>query len=84
MNEAKENLHMHAMEFGDLVHKLMPTITQETATQIMSDHMNGTLAIVDAHANGDSAKELTDINQAKAQGVQFANALADGALAARQ
>jgi hypothetical protein len=79
MNEAKENLRMHAMEFGDLVHKLMPTISKETATQLMSDHMSGTLEIVDAHAIGDTAKELTAINQAKAQGIQFANTLADGA-----
>jgi hypothetical protein len=84
MNEAKEDLRMHAMQFGDQVHKLLPTISVETATQLMSDHMTGTLAIVDAHANGDSAKELTLINQAQAQAVQFANTLADGATAATQ
>lgn len=84
MNKAKEDLRMHAIAFGDLVNKLMPTISRESATQLMSDHMSITIAVIDAHANGDAEKELSEIHHAKAQGVQFANALADGANAATQ
>lgn len=37
MNTAKENLSMHAMEFGEITHKLMPSISEQRATELMSD-----------------------------------------------
>lgn len=80
---AKENLKMHAMDFGNLANKLMPTISEEKGTKLMNDHVNLTLAIVDAHASGDRSKKLEAMYRANQQALQFAGELAKGADAAK-
>jgi hypothetical protein len=84
MNTAKENLQMHAMDFGNLVHKLMPTISEERGTELMNAHANLTLAVIDAHAKRDNAKGLEAARAANTQAIQFAEELAKGAEAARK
>jgi hypothetical protein len=79
MNTAKENLRMHAMEFGDLANKLMPTISKTRGTQLMTDHISLTLAIIDDHAKGDNEKLQTDKKNATMQAEKFAEELARGA-----
>lgn len=79
MNAAKEHLQMHAMEFGELTHKLMPSISEVKGTALMNDHAALTLAIVDAHAKGDTAQKLIEMSNANTQALQFAEELATGA-----
>jgi hypothetical protein len=79
INIAKENLQMHAMDFGNLAHKLMPTISEQRGTELMNEHVTLTLAIVDAHAKGDTAKKLQLMKDANAQALRFSGELAKGA-----
>lgn len=79
MNTAKENLQMHAMDFGNLIHKLMPTISEERGTALMDEHEKLTLVIIDTHAEGDTAAKRNAIRNANAQAVTFAEALSNGA-----
>lgn len=79
MSTAKENLQMHALDFGKLVHKLMPSISEQRGTQLMNDHAALTLGIVDAHASGNAANKLEAVKNAKIQATEFADELAWGA-----
>ena len=84
MNTAKENLQMHAMDFGNLANKLMPSISEQRGTELMNEHVTLTLAIIDAHAKGDTAQKLRLIKAANAQALRFADELAKGAEAANK
>jgi hypothetical protein len=79
VNIAKENLHMQAMDFGNLVHKIMPSISEQRGIELMNEHATLTLSIIDAHAKGDTSKKLNAMENANAQALIFAEELGAGA-----
>ena len=73
--EARNNLQMHAEDFGNAVNALIPNVPAENATGAMNEHANLTLSIIDAHAEENTAEKMALSTQASAQAAGFAETL---------
>jgi len=78
MNQAKQNLQTIATKMGDLFGGVSKNLSSSTVSNMMTQHITDTLALVDAAAQGNSTQVA---NMAKAgydQAGQFADTLARG------
>lgn len=78
MDEARQNLSAIANELGDLLDSKGNSLKAPTVTSLMNEHVNGTLAIVDAVAQGDSTQASDLMKNGYDQAGRFADALARG------
>lgn len=75
MQQAHDNLEMHAEEFGPLMNSLVPSLSANRATQLMNEHVDLTLSVIDAHAEENTTEKLARSAQASTQAAEFAEAI---------
>lgn len=78
MNTARANLNSIAVNIGNVFDQAGTTLDAETITRHMMDHSNGTLALVDAHADGDTAAKADLLKNGYDQAGIFADSLVHG------
>lgn len=76
--DAKAGLDTQADKMGEMINKLLPSISPEHGTDLMKEHIDLTLSIIDAHAKGDSVTYAAEVAKAAAQATKFGSELADG------
>jgi hypothetical protein len=78
MNEARQNLAVIANDLGELLDSKGNNLNAPTVTSLMMEHVNGTLSIVDAVAESDTAQAADLMKMGYDQAGRFADALARG------
>lgn len=73
--QAQNNLEMHSREFGRIVNNLLPDVSEDRATQAMTEHVNLTLGIINAHSEEDDSEKATLSLRASTQAAEFAEIL---------
>jgi hypothetical protein len=76
-NRAKENLQMQAMDFGNLIHKLLPTISEQKGTTLMDNQNIAMIKVIETHAQGNTLIKANAIEKANTQALQFAEELSE-------
>lgn len=75
--QARGNLARQATEMGTMVNQWIPALPADRFTQLMNEHVDLTLSIIEAHASGDNAAKATQTAKASTQAVGFANTITD-------
>lgn len=76
MDSAKQNLNKIAQDFGTLL--ASQNLPASTITNLFNEHISGTLALVDAHADDDQTKEANLIKVAYDQAGKMAAEFSTG------
>ncbi len=77
MNNVKADLANQSQQMGITLNQIIPNLPPQQAASLVQEHINLTLAIVDAHAAGDLGNQASLMTQASTQAIKFANAIAD-------
>ncbi len=75
--QARAKLSEHSLEMASALNKQIPELSTDQAANLMNEHIDLTLGIIEAHARGDSATQTTLTAKASTQAVGFANAIID-------
>ncbi len=75
MNTARANLYTIASQMGNLLGKASKNVSSQTITNLMTSHIDGTLAFVDAIASGNETTAANLMKQGYDQAGQFADGL---------
>lgn len=76
--KARENLSMHSVMMATELNRVVSSLPTPKIEQLMNQHIDLTLAVVDAHAAGDTAEKLSRSTQASTQAVEFADEIIGG------
>jgi hypothetical protein len=77
MADAKHNLTAQAQHMGIMINNLLPKVPADQAQQLMQEHGDLTLSIIDAHAKGDSQAKLVQMEKANDNAIKMASILAN-------
>jgi hypothetical protein len=78
VDQARGNLTNHAADMGVMINRLFPSLKADQIKNIMNEHIDLTLSIIEAHSRGDSDQKLSKMDQATDQAIRFASTLAEG------
>lgn len=76
--EARAALSMHAQAMGRMTQMISPNFSEELVRQLMEEHIDLTLGIIEAHSRGDMTERTKLMGEASSQAIRFANTIADG------
>lgn len=77
-SQAKTELTANAIQMGNMINQLIPSVSSQEGRKLMQEHINLTLSIIDAHSKGNTTEKLEQMTKASKQAFDFANTLADG------
>ncbi len=78
MNMSRKRLNTIATNFGETFDAVSDNLSSQTITGLMNEHINGTLAIIDAHANKDETRKSQELSSAFDQAGRFADTISRG------
>jgi hypothetical protein len=74
---ARRNLGDHSVHMGAMINQLFPSLPVDQVKDLMNEHIDLTLSIIEAHSRGDSDQKLANMDKATDQAVRFASVLAN-------
>ncbi len=75
MNISKQRMEQLAAETGSMLHNLNQNINPGTVTEMMYEHITGTLAVIEAYAKGDQQNLIAEMKKANDLASRFAEYL---------